>query len=113
MIEPWVKDVRSKAKALALDGAQIPGYEVRERRGKKSLGNANEVFEKLKDALTEEEFIEICQIPLTQLKRIISDKAPQGSKGLAVELAVAKLEEAGLVEEGAPIHVLQKKKRTS
>lgn len=111
LLEPWIKEIRADAKQMLMDGRLLYGYELKERRGKQELGNADAVYNLLKDEMTQDEFVEICQVPLTALKKLIAEKAPRGSKGLATELALGKLKSAGLINEGASSLYLAKTRR--
>lgn len=110
LLEPWCAEVKSKAKEMLSEGFPVEGYELRRRKGRQTTGNANAVFDAVKDEVTTDEFVEVCDVKLSALKKLVAEKAPRGSKGLAQELLVSKLKSVGLINETGFSEFLHKRK---
>ena len=111
LFEPWCKDVKEQAKQMVLNGEQVYGYDVKERATSSSLGDPSMVFEAVKDKLTLEEFSTACDVKLTKLKKLVSEKAPRGSKKLSEQILADTLKQKGLINAGKPSLVLYKRKK--
>lgn len=113
LLEPWCKDVRDKAKEMILAGNPVQGYEVQERKGRSELGDPNMVYEAVKDKVTQEEFSTACEVKLTKLKKLVADKAPRNTKGLAQTTLVDSLTQKGLITQKDSSLTLYKRKKIS
>lgn len=111
LLSPWCDEVKAKAKEMVLAGKPVAGYDVRERASTPKLGDPSAIFEAVQDKVTIDEFSQACDVKLTKLKKLISDKAPTGTKKLAQELLVGQLKAKGLLTEGDKSLVLYKKKK--
>lgn len=91
-------------------GTEIPGYELAERHGRATMGDAHSVYELVKDRLSFEDFLAACKVSQAELLDLYGSTAPHGSKGKFQQALRAQLEDAELVTFGDDSHFLRKKK---
>ena len=111
LLDPWCKEVKEKAKHMILNGDNVLGYGIRERKGSPTMGNPSDVYDAVKDKVTIEEFNSTCDVKLTKLKKLVREKAPKGTKGLSEELLVSTLKQKSLLTDPEPSLVLYKRKK--
>ena len=99
LLEPWCAEIKANAKKLLQEGTVISGYDLKERRGAYKLSDPNSVYAVVQDEMTMDEFVQACSVSLSALQKLVSDRAPRGSKGLAKELLLSKLKGTGLLHE--------------
>lgn len=96
LITKLVEDATDAAKELIASGQEVPGYELKERKGRTSVTDvaaAAEVCHKL--GITDDDFIKAVTVSLTSLKEIAKSKAERGSKTAMEEILLTKLSNAG------------------
>jgi hypothetical protein len=107
-VDKWVQSARHHFTQAALNGADIPGYELREKKAMRSVDDAKATWAVVRDVVGQEEFLEACSISLPELEKAWCARAPRGQKGAAKEALTEKLVEAGALKQGAPSHYLGK-----
>lgn len=80
--ESWAAGMRQRSKSMVTeDGYDIPGYEMKERAGSKSIASARAAWDVVKDKMSIEEFLDQVQdIPFNAIADVIYAKAPRGNK---------------------------------
>jgi len=111
VMDNWVASVRHHFTQAALNGADIPGYELRERKSTRSLEGAKDTFAAVSDVVSIEEFVETCSVSMADLEKLWCSKAAKGKKGKAKEVLMSKLIEAGVLHQGSPTLFLGKVKK--
>ena len=92
-------------------GTEIPGYEVKERSGRRAITSALAAYGVVKDFIAVEDFLDgIDKFPVTKYEKLISDQAPRGKKKEKVREAMAELARLGAVEKSDGSRYLAKKK---
>jgi hypothetical protein len=115
-IAPLIKTVSEAWRALALhkrmdEGIDIPGTELFEKKGTRSITNALAAYDAVKDKLSPTEFIEACDVKITALEEAFKEKFPRGEKGASKEVLTGLLLDAAALTSGAPVHMLRESKQ--
>lgn len=100
IVRKWAAGVEYAAKKMAMeDGIQIPGFEIKERRGRRSITSALAAFGAVKDMVDVEDFLEgIEKFPVGKLEKLVSDKTPRGKKKERVSEVMSELHRLGAIE---------------
>lgn len=101
---------RKAALEKRLEGTELPGLELTERKGKREITSATAAFEAVKDRVDPRTFIEACDIRIGALETIFAETAPRGEKGKAKGELMTRLLDASAVSSGAPVQMLRELK---
>ena len=93
------------------EGIDIPGTELFEKKGTRSITNALAAYDAVKDKLSPTEFIEACDVKITALEEAFKEKFPRGEKGASKEVLTGLLLDAAALTSGAPVHMLRESKQ--
>lgn len=112
VVEKWVESVRKHAIALRLEvGIEIPGYQLVERQGKRTVADTVKAFEIAKEfGVTEQEYIAAADISLPTLEKAIAAKTEKGKAKKVQEFNDRLLDESAVIR-GQPFHVLQRERK--
>lgn len=112
VMEKWCDSVRSHALKLRLEvGLEIPGYQLIERKGKRTVINVQQAYDTAAEyGITHPEFMAAADISLPALEKLVSAKTETGKAKRAQEF-VDKLRDADAVSAGNPFFVLQKERK--
>ena len=92
-------------------GTEIPGYEMRQRTGRKTVNNALIAWEVAKqEGLTQQEFLSAVDISAKRLADAAGEKAPRGQKAKKIAEFKGKLRDTGCLEIGADAFYLARSK---
>ena len=102
IVRKWASGVEFAARKMAVaDGIEIPGFEIRERRGRRSITSALAAYGAIKDDVPVEDFLEgIDKFPVGKLEKLVSDITPRGQKKERVSEVMADLHRLGAIETG-------------
>ena len=102
IIKKWAAGVEFAARRMAIeDGIEVPGYEVRERKGRRSITSALAAYGVIKDEVAVEDFLEgIEKFPVGKLEKLVSDMTPRGKKKERVAEVMSELYTLGVIEQG-------------
>jgi len=102
IVKKWAAGVEYAARRMAIEeGIEIPGYEVKERKGRRSITSALAAYGAIKDDVEVEDFLEgIDKFPVGKLEKLVSDMAPRGQKKERVSEVMSELHRLGVVEYG-------------
>lgn len=106
VMDKWVQSARHHFTEAALNGADIPGYELREKKASRSVDDALSAWAVCREKIPQEAFIEACSVSVPDLEKAWCADAKRGEKGKAREELMEKLIEAGALKQGAPTHYL-------
>jgi hypothetical protein len=110
LMKTWGEATRRQITMRVIDGdAEIPeGYQLIEsqKRDEKDTARIREIA-KDEFGLSQEQISAASTIALTKLEDAISDSAPRGTKGDAIEAFRNRLKAAGAVKEGKPFAYLK------
>ena len=65
LVKKWAAAIEEEAKQRALDGAVLPGFEVKSKAGKRYVDDIQEAY--LRSGLEQEAFLAACSVSLTKL----------------------------------------------
>ncbi len=101
IVKKWAAGVEYAARRMAIDdGIEIPGYEVRERKGRRSITSALAAFSVIKDEVDVENFLEgIDKFPVGKMEKLVSDMAPRGKKKERVAEVMSELYALGVIDQ--------------
>lgn len=111
IMDRWVTSARHHFTQEALNGVDIPGYELREKKANRSVDDAVACWLVAKEKIPQDQFIQACSISLPELEKLWVAGAPRGGKGKAKEELMEKLIELGALKQGAPTHYLARIKK--
>lgn len=102
-----------RGRQMALEeGIEIPGYEVQERSGRRSITSALAAYGVIKDIVDIEDFLDgIDSFPVTKYEKLIASKAPRGGKKERVAEAMAELSKLGAIKKTSGSKYLSKSKK--
>jgi superfamily II DNA or RNA helicase len=102
IVKKWAAGVEYAARKMAIEeGIEVPGYEVRERKGRRSITSALAAYGVIKDEVAVEDFLEgIEKFPVGKLEKLVSDMTPRGQKKERVSEVMAELYSLGVIEQG-------------
>ena len=112
VMEKWVDSVRVHALALRLEvGIEIPGYQLTERQGKRSVVSAQAVYDIAQTfGVTTGEFMAAADVSLPQLEKAVGAHTEKGKAKRVQEFNDA-LTDAGAINRGQSYHLLQKERK--
>lgn len=112
-IEHWVEEVKLLAAAMAKSGAEIPGYRLMTRRGRRTLHDIIGVWNVLHEfyGVKIEDFLPACSVKIEELEKNIRKTLPPGKKDSIITGVSTKLKDAGLLEVGDDIEYLKKEQQ--
>ena len=111
VMERFSRSIKARALEMALDGTEIPGYELKVRKGTRKVDDILAAFASLSpNTLQLEDFLPACKISITELERAIKDVAPKGSKQKFADAVIGDLVSAGVVRHGEEVPYLGKTK---
>ena len=111
VMERFSRSVKARALEMALDGEQIPGYELKVRKGARKVDDLLAAFAALSpNVLQLEDFLPACKISITELERAVKDVAPRGEKQKFADAVLGDLASAGIVSQSNEIPYLGKTK---
>lgn len=92
-------------------GKEIPGYEMRQRQGRKSVSNAILAWEVAKQfGLSQQQFLSAVDVSAKRLADAAGENAPRGAKQKQAAELEGKLRDAGVLEIGAEVFYLARSK---
>ena len=104
--------MRFRANAMAFDeDTDIPGFAKMFVKGKVSVTSTPGAWEALEDEVSLEDFLACSEVKISALEELASSRAPKGKKGASAEALKDKLQDAGLLGEGAGSYQLRVKKQ--
>ena len=111
-IAAWADSIKQNGRRMRVEqGIEIPGWELRERAGKRSIPNSVLAAEVLRaEGLTDEQIIRASEIKPSELETVIGETAPPRGKKRKVEDTFDKLRDAGLIDTVADSVFLVKSK---
>jgi hypothetical protein len=82
IVKKWAAGVEYAARRMAIEeGIEVPGYEIKERKGRRSITSALAAYGAIKDDVPVEDFLEgIDKFPVGKLEKLVSDMTPRGQK---------------------------------
>lgn len=113
-IAPLVKKAaegwRKAALEKRMEGEDIPGLELYEKSGTREITNAAAAYDAIADRVKPEDFIQACDVKITDLEKIFADSFPRGEKGKSKKELMARLTDASAISSGAPQQLLRELK---
>ncbi len=98
VVDRWAESAKRQALKLAIEeGLEIPGYNLHFRNATLKIESGQDAYDALEDLLTPEEFMDACNVSLTNLAKKYAEKLPRGEKKNARALVEARLEEVGAI----------------
>jgi hypothetical protein len=112
MIKKWAAGVEFAAREMAIkDGVEIPGFEIKERKGRRAITSALAAYGVIKDDIDIEDFLDgIDKFPVSKYEKLIADRAPRGQKKAKVAEAMAELHRLGAIDQGNDSQYLSEQK---
>jgi superfamily II DNA or RNA helicase len=101
---------RKAALESRLEGNDLPGLELFERRGTREITDAPGAYEAVKDVLTAEELLSAADLKVGALEKLWQSKQPRGSKKASLDELMMRLTEASAISSGAPTLMLKESK---
>lgn len=109
VMEKWAASVKKHATEMAMNGIELPGWEIRERAGNRSITNPVIAYPILLEAGLEPiEIASASSISLGAVEKLVNDKAPRGKKAKIVAELNAKLAANEAVTAGEGIKYLKR-----
>jgi superfamily II DNA or RNA helicase len=109
VLEKWASGVKKAGVEMAMAGVPVPGFELKERKGRREITDAAIAYSIVRPRVSAEEFASVCKVSVGDLEDLIGSKAPRGSKALVKQELTELLGGAGALKEGDPVRFLQKK----
>lgn len=108
---PVLEQMADSIKRRALEfreqnGVEIPGYEMRQRKGTAKIVNADLAYGVAERYLDHSEIMRCVDISVPQLKKAVEEKAPKGQKSKQAALLEGELRDAGVLEVGKESYYL-------
>lgn len=118
VLKEWTEEVGAHARQMMAAGIDIPGYELGERKGSRSVSDPAAAFRAVRHALSAEEFLSAVKtVSITELEKIYAAAiaaqpgATRGAKGRAKQDLEDRLRDGdALKPEGAPVYFLKQVK---
>jgi len=109
VLEPWCESVKQHALKMRLEGGvEIPGFELKERAGKRSITNILAAWEIVQaEGVALDEFLKACTASAPQLEDLFAEKAPPRKKGVWKQLLVDRLTDREAISTGQPVRYLK------
>jgi len=113
---PVLEQMSDSIKRHALEfreqtGQEIPGYEVRSRKGKAKIINADVAYQTAADFVTHDEFMRCTEVSAAKLREVVEEKAPKGQKSKVAKELEGRLRDAGVLEEGKEAFFLARSRK--
>lgn len=102
---------RKAALQMRLDGTDVPGLELTERRGTREITNGAAAFSAISDRVKPEDFIQACDVKIGALEKLFAESFPRGEKGTSKKELMTRLLDASAVSSGAPVQMLRELKQ--
>jgi hypothetical protein len=112
--ESWIEQTRKRAHQIRTElGLEIPGYDLIERQAKREIANVPGTFEIVTKefGVPPEEVLSACKVSITQLEKVVTDRAGHGEKAKVAEKFTDRLMDEGYLTRGASFHVLQRSRK--
>lgn len=115
VLNKWTWAMKDRITEMAVEGYEIPGHDLKTRRGNTSLIDVHEALDIAKEkfnlpADTVEDVLKFAEPSLHGLENAIGALQPRGAKGASKDLFRAELAKAGLLEHGRPSRWLESTK---
>jgi hypothetical protein len=110
IIVKWAYQMKDRISQYVVDGNDVVGYHLITKNGKRSIidaGLAREILMK-KWLITEDEFLTIIDISITELNKLVRSKAPRGEKEKRSIDVINSLGDEGIVVSTAATSYLAK-----
>lgn len=101
---------RKAALEARLNGEDLEGLELYERRGTREITDACGAYEAVKDTISAEELLSAADIKLGALEKLWQSKQPRGSKKTSLGDLTMRLMEASALTSGSPSLLLRESK---
>jgi hypothetical protein len=114
VVEGWIEQTRKQALRFRTElGVEIPGYDLIERQAKREIANVPGTFEVVTKefGIPPEEVLSACKVSITQLEKVITDRAGHGEKAKAAQKFTDRLLDEGFLTRGASFSVLQRSRK--
>jgi superfamily II DNA or RNA helicase len=98
---------RKAALESRMEGNDLPGLELYERRGVREITDALGAYEAVKDTLTAEELLSAADLKIGALEKLWQEKQPRGSKKASLGELTMRLTEASALSSGSPTLLLR------
>lgn len=98
---------RKAALEARLEGQDIPGLDLFERKGTREITDAPGAYEAVKDTLTAEELLSACDLKIGALEKLWQEKQPRGRKKASLGELTQRLLEASALSSGSPSFMLR------
>jgi hypothetical protein len=99
--------------AAVTEGLLPPGFSI-VKSSRREVTSVRKFVETAIDAgLSEDEAVELLNVPITSFEKAIKEKAPKGTGAPKVRAFAAALEEAGATKDGRPFYFLREQKSPS
>ena len=108
VLEKMVESVKVHALEMALAHGGLPGYEVAERRGTRSIRDLGLAIPVLEKHLDDRELLSVAKISLGDALDLIGSKAPRGQKGKTIAAITQELIDADAITSGEPSKYLKR-----
>jgi hypothetical protein len=109
VLEKWAAGVKKAAVDMAMAGVHVPGFELKERKGRREITDSAIAYSIVRSRISAEEFASVCKVSIGDLEDLIGDKAPRGTKATVKQELSELLAGAGALREGDPVRFLSKK----
>ena len=108
ILKGWVESVNFHALEMALKGAEIPGYRLASRAGRRSITDVLAAYGSVRDSISLEDFLTCCTgVKLDALTETISADAPHGQKQKTKDDLISKLTGDGVITQAASSQYLK------
>lgn len=108
ILEKMVDSVKTHALQMALEHGGLPGYEVAEKRGSRSIRDLGLAIPVLEKHLDDRELLTIAKISLGDAMDLIAEKQPRGQKSKIVAQVTQELIDNEAVTTGEPSRYLRR-----
>lgn len=75
MLAKALPAAQDKLTEAHLNGEEIPGYELKFRRGARKIVDTQKAYEAIKDRVTKDEFLSACTVKMTDLENLVVKKS--------------------------------------
>jgi hypothetical protein len=110
LMEKAAEGWKKAALDARLNGTDIPGYDLAERKGARVITSATAAFEAVKDRLPAEALLQAAKLSIGTVEELWAETFPRGQKGKSKESLMAALIDSDAVSSGAPSFYLRESK---
>lgn len=112
VLEAWASEIKRVALDMARNGANIPGYTLRSRSGKRTIKDLLPAWAILNEefGIQLEDFLPACSVSIGALEDAVKSKAEKGGGAKKLRQLNSRFAEAGIVSTAAEIDYLSKDK---